>query len=54
MLRIITFNLNGIRSAYTKGFAPWLARQKAAVYTAARFSDHAPLIMDFDWDAPAH
>ena len=27
--------------------------KKAAIYTAARFSDHAPLIMDFDWDAPA-
>jgi exodeoxyribonuclease-3 len=31
MLRIITLNLNGIRSAFTKGFPKWLARQRADV-----------------------
>src|SRR4029077_17651510 len=31
MLRIITLNLNGIRSALPKGFPAWLARQKADV-----------------------
>jgi exodeoxyribonuclease III len=31
MLRIITLNLNGIRSAFRKGFAQWLARQRADV-----------------------
>jgi exodeoxyribonuclease-3 len=31
MLRIITLNLNGIRSAYTKGFPVWLARQHADI-----------------------
>ena len=31
MLRVITANLNGIRSAAAKGFYPWLARQKADV-----------------------
>ena len=31
MLRIITVNLNGIRSAFRKGFAQWLARQRADV-----------------------
>lgn len=31
MLRIITLNLNGIRSAYTKGFPVWLARQNADI-----------------------
>ena len=31
MLRIITVNLNGIRSAANKGFYPWLARQRADV-----------------------
>ncbi len=31
MVRIITVNLNGIRSAFRKGFAPWLARQRADV-----------------------
>jgi len=29
MLRIISLNLNGIRSAASKGFYPWLAKQKA-------------------------
>jgi len=29
MLRIISTNLNGIRSAATKGFFPWLAKQNA-------------------------
>lgn len=31
MLRIITLNLNGIRSAFAKGFPDWLARQRADV-----------------------
>jgi exodeoxyribonuclease-3 len=31
MLRIITLNLNGIRSAWTKGVLPWLAAQQADV-----------------------
>ncbi len=31
MLRVITANLNGIRSATAKGFFGWLARQKADV-----------------------
>ncbi len=31
MLRIITLNLNGIRSAAAKGLFPWLARQRADV-----------------------
>jgi exodeoxyribonuclease-3 len=31
MLRIITLNLNGIRSAFAKGFPAWLARQRADV-----------------------
>lgn len=31
MLRIITLNLNGIRSALKKGFPQWLARQRADV-----------------------
>ena len=30
-MRIITANLNGIRSAASKGFFPWLSRQKADV-----------------------
>lgn len=31
MLRIITLNLNGIRSAWSKGVLPWLASQNADV-----------------------
>ncbi|HEX5125346.1 MAG TPA: exodeoxyribonuclease III [Rhodocyclaceae bacterium] len=31
MLRVISLNLNGIRSAATKGFYPWLAEQNADV-----------------------
>jgi exodeoxyribonuclease-3 len=31
MLRIITLNLNGIRSALRKGFPSWLARQRADI-----------------------
>jgi exodeoxyribonuclease-3 len=30
-VRIVTLNLNGIRSAYAKGFPVWLARQRAEV-----------------------
>ena len=29
MLRIISLNLNGIRSAWSKGVFPWLAAQQA-------------------------
>ncbi|MBX6393816.1 MAG: exodeoxyribonuclease III, partial [Burkholderiales bacterium] len=29
MLRVITLNLNGIRSAVSKGFLDWLVKQKA-------------------------
>ena len=28
-MRVISLNLNGIRSAATKGFYPWLAKQQA-------------------------
>jgi exodeoxyribonuclease-3 len=31
MVRVITLNLNGVRSASAKGFFPWLARQRADV-----------------------
>ena len=31
MLRVITFNLNGIRSAYRKGWGEWLAAAKADI-----------------------
>jgi exodeoxyribonuclease-3 len=31
MLRIVTLNLNGIRSAYRKGFLDWIAQQRADV-----------------------
>jgi len=31
MLRVITFNVNGIRAAARKGFFDWLRRQRADV-----------------------
>jgi exodeoxyribonuclease-3 len=30
-MRVVTLNLNGIRSAYAKGFSAWLVRQRADV-----------------------
>jgi exodeoxyribonuclease-3 len=46
MLRIISLNLNGIRSAANKGLMPWLARQKADVVcmqeVKAQVGDLAP------------
>jgi exodeoxyribonuclease III len=40
MLRIITLNLNGIRSAFAKGFAQWLARQKADIVCLQEVKAH--------------
>jgi len=40
MLRIITANLNGIRSAYNKGFGRWLARQRADVVCLQELKAH--------------
>jgi exodeoxyribonuclease III len=41
MLRVITLNLNGIRSASRKGFFPWLARQRADVICVQELKAHA-------------
>ena len=30
-MRIVTFNVNGLRSAASKGFTPWMRRQKADI-----------------------
>ena len=50
MLRIITLNLNGIRSAVSKGLLEWLAAQKADVVCMqelkAQLSDLAPAILN--------
>ncbi|OGA32599.1 MAG: exodeoxyribonuclease III [Betaproteobacteria bacterium RIFCSPLOWO2_12_FULL_62_13b] len=50
MLRIITLNLNGIRSAVSKGLLEWLARQKADVVclqeVKAQLPDLAPATLD--------
>lgn len=40
MLRIISLNLNGIRSAVNKGLLPWLARQKADVVCMQEIKAH--------------
>ena len=61
-MRIITLNVNGIRSAERKGFFSWMQQQNAdiiclqetkaqehqLIYKDERFSDHAPLIMDYE------
>jgi exodeoxyribonuclease III len=36
MLRVITLNLNGIRSAAGKGVFRWLTRQKADIFCVQR------------------
>jgi exodeoxyribonuclease-3 len=50
MLRIITLNLNGIRSAVSKGVLEWLAAQKADVVcmqeVKAQLHDLAPAMLD--------
>ena len=50
MLRIITLNLNGIRSAASKGLLDWLALQQADVAclqeVKAQLSDIAPAILN--------
>src|SRR5215210_5967272 len=40
MLRIITLNLNGIRSAERKGFRTWLARQRADIVCVQELKAH--------------
>jgi len=42
MLRVITLNLNGVRSASAKGFFPWLARQRADVVCVQELKARAP------------
>ena len=42
MLRIITANLNGIRSAANKGFFEWLSQQNADFVCLQELKAHAP------------
>jgi exodeoxyribonuclease-3 len=42
MLRIISANLNGIRSATSKGFYPWLEKQQADVICLQELKAQAP------------
>lgn len=42
MLRIITANLNGIRSAWTKGFYDWLLKQEADVVCLQELKAQVP------------
>ena len=46
MLRIITLNLNGIRSATTKGFIDWLGAQHADVVCLQELKAHAGDLSD--------
>jgi exodeoxyribonuclease-3 len=45
-MRVITINLNGIRSAGRKGFYPWLRRQKADVVCLQELKAHTEQILD--------
>jgi len=40
MLRVITLNLNGVRSAAAKGLFPWLARQRADIVCVQELKAH--------------
>lgn len=42
MLRVITLNLNGVRSAAGKGLYRWLARQKADLFCVQELKAQAP------------
>jgi exodeoxyribonuclease-3 len=46
MVRIITLNLNGIRSAWRKGFAPWLVAQQADFVCVQELKAQAPVITE--------
>lgn len=52
MLRIITANLNGIRSAANKGFFEWLVQQKADFVCLQELKAHAPDLSEM-MQAPA-
>ncbi|MHB8253771.1 MAG: exodeoxyribonuclease III [Acidiferrobacter sp.] len=42
MFRVITANLNGIRSAFTKGFLPWMLKQGADIVCLQELKAQAP------------
>ena len=52
MLRIITLNLNGIRSAWSKGVLPWVAAQNADVVCLQELKAQHPDLSD-EMKAPA-
>lgn len=55
MLRIITLNLNGIRSAWSKGVQPWLAAQDADIVCLQELkAQHADLTADMRAPAGMH
>jgi exodeoxyribonuclease III len=51
MLRIISANLNGIRSAAKKGFIPWALQQKADFICMQELKAQEP-DLDEGYDAP--
>ena len=52
MLRIITVNLNGIRSAWRKGFLPWASAQNADIVCVQELKAHYS-DLDEEMKAPA-
>lgn len=55
MLRIISLNLNGIRSAYSKGVLPWIAEQDADVVCLQELkAQYADLTAEMKYPAGLH
>ena len=55
MLRIISLNLNGIRSAYSKGVLPWIAAQNADVVCLQELkAQYADLTDEMKYPAGLH
>jgi exonuclease III len=46
-MRVMTLNVNGIRSSTSKGLVPWLAARSAEIYRQQCCSDHAPLTLEY-------
>ncbi|MDO5530406.1 exodeoxyribonuclease III [Sutterella sp.] len=54
MLRILTFNANGIRSAARKGFLEWFARQDADILCVQELKAQIPDLPDEIRDIPGY
>ena len=49
-MRIMTCNVNGLRSAASKGYSGVARKAKrASIYNDTWFPDHAPVVIDDDY-----